>query len=241
MTFLKAILGLGLLLSGCSKKPAALVAPPAPTPALPAPAPPAPGLAYLALGDSYTIGQSVGETERFPYLLTSRLADSGLRVGNLRYIARTGWTTDELQAAIAAGAPTGNWDLVTLLIGVNDQYRGRDTASYAPRFTQLLQTAISLAGGRPTHVFVLSIPDYSATPFVSAANKARVSRAIDDFNAVNRRITEAYGVRYTDITPESRLAAGDPGLLAADNLHYSAREHAIWAEKLLPKVTAVLR
>ncbi|RYY91316.1 MAG: SGNH/GDSL hydrolase family protein, partial [Chitinophagaceae bacterium] len=207
-----------------------MLAPPAPTPAtpvVPVP-PPAPGLNYLALGDSYTIGQSVGETERFPYLLTTRLADSGLRVGNLRYIARTGWTTDELQAAIAAEGPTGTWDVVTLLIGVNDQYRGRDTASYAPRFTQLLQTAISLAGGRPARVFVLSIPDYSATPFVAAANKARVSRAIDDFNAVNRRITEGYGVRYTDITPDSRLAAGDPGLLANDNLHYSAREHAIW-------------
>ncbi|RYY58879.1 MAG: SGNH/GDSL hydrolase family protein [Chitinophagaceae bacterium] len=218
-----------------------MLAPPAPaTPVVPVP-PPAPGLAYLALGDSYTIGQSVGETERFPYLLTTRLADSGLRVGNLRYIARTGWTTDELQAAIAAEGAAGTWDVVTLLIGVNDQYRGRDTASYAPRFTQLLQTAITLAGGRPARVFVLSIPDYSATPFVAAADKARVSRAIDDFNAVNRRITEAYGVRYTDITPDSRLAAADPGLLASDNLHYSAREHAIWAEKLLPKVAAALR
>ncbi|GAB4092188.1 SGNH/GDSL hydrolase family protein [Flaviaesturariibacter terrae] len=242
MTLVNMILAAGLLLAGCSKKPAAIASSPAPAPApvLPAP-PPAPQRSYLALGDSYTIGQSVGETERFPYLLAARLADSNLHVATLRYIARTGWTTDELQAAIAAEGALGTYDVVTLLIGVNDQYRGRDTASYAARFTQLLETAIALAGGRNGHVFVLSIPDYSATPFVAAADKPRVRRGIDDFNAVNRRITEAYSVSYTDITPDTRLVASDPGLLASDNLHYSAREHAVWAGRLLPKVAASLR
>lgn len=124
---------------------------------------------------------------------------------------------------------------------MNDQYRGRDTASYAPRFTQLREKAIALAGGRRSRVFVLSIPDYSATPFVAAPDKPAISRAIDDFNRVNRRITELYGVSYTDITPDTRLAASDATLLASDGLHYSAREHAIWAEKLISKVATARR
>ncbi|RYY40409.1 MAG: SGNH/GDSL hydrolase family protein [Chitinophagaceae bacterium] len=243
MSFLKLLLGIGIVLAGCSKSPEVAGVPesvPGPDPALPQP-PPSAGPRYIALGDSYTIGQSVGETERFPYLLAARLHDSGYHVGTLRYIARTGWTTDELQAAIYNENPQGPYEIVTLLIGVNDQYRGRDTASYAPRFTQLLEKAISLAGGRRSQVFVLSIPDYSATPYVAPADKAAVSRAIDDFNRVNRRITEGYGVSYTDITPHTRLAATDASLLANDGLHYSAREHAVWADRLLPKVAAALR
>lgn len=230
-----------LIASSCSRKSTELPRPAAPV------VPPAVATdtlkqrSYLALGDSYTIGQGVGEIERFPYLLAAGLRDSGYRVAPLQYIARTGWTTDELQGAITATTGLGTFDLVTLLVGVNDQYRGRDTASYAPRFTQLLQTAIGLAGGRKERVFVLSIPDYSATPYVPAADKARVRAEIDLFNSVNRNITLAFGVSYTDITPGTRLAAGNGALLAPDGLHYSAIEHARWAGLLLPKTAPALR
>jgi lysophospholipase L1-like esterase len=196
---------------------------------------------YLALGDSYTIGQGVAASERFPYFLAEALRDSGFRVAAPYYIARTGWTTEDLEAAIAAEPSLGSFDLVTLLIGVNDQYRGRDTGSYAPRFTQLLQKAIALAGGRRDHVFVLSIPDYSATPFVPAPDKVRIRAAIDLYNSVNRRITLAYGISYSDITPPTRQAASDPSLLAPDGLHYSGTEHRQWVGLLAPEAAPVLR
>ncbi|GAA4332988.1 SGNH/GDSL hydrolase family protein [Flaviaesturariibacter amylovorans] len=199
-------------------------------------------VSYLALGDSYTIGQGVGADERFPLLLARGLRDSSLRVGEPRYVARTGWTTNDLMTAINAETDLArSYGVVTLLVGVNDQYQGRDTASYRTGFTALLERAIALAGDRRNRVFVLSIPDYSATPFVAPADKDRVRRAIDQFNAINRRITADYGVSYTDITPLSRNAATDPGLLASDGLHYSARAHAQWAALLAPKIAAALR
>ncbi|RYY97229.1 MAG: SGNH/GDSL hydrolase family protein [Chitinophagaceae bacterium] len=202
----------------------------------------APSTTYLALGDSYTIGQGLPAEGRFPYLLAQALLDSSVRTGEPRYIARTGWTTDELLSAINAEANLSHsFGLVTLLIGVNDQYRHRDTGSYRAGFTALLDRAITLAGGRRNRVFVLSIPDYSATPFVAPADKDRVRLEIDGFNAINRRITEAYGVSYTDITPLSRNAAGDASLLAPDGLHYSAKAHGQWAALLAPKVAAVLK
>jgi lysophospholipase L1-like esterase len=197
-------------------------------------------LTYLALGDSYTIGQNVRNEERFPYLLAQQLRDSGFHLSEPRYIARTGWTTDELQAAIVSENPPANFDFVTLLIGVNDQYRGRDTNSYRVRFTALLQTSIQLAGGRAARVFVVSIPDYSATPYVAAADKARVRMEIDQFNAINRRITEAAGISYTYITDLTRAVSTQPLLLASDNLHYSAFEHLLWAKELAPKLVPVL-
>jgi lysophospholipase L1-like esterase len=207
-----------------------------------APAPPAPasGYTYLALGDSYTIGQSVGAAERFPYLTVVNLRSLGLAIQDPKYIAVTGWTTTNLQAAIAAQEPLGTYDMVTLLIGVNDQYQHQDTAGYRIRFTQLLQRSVSLAGGRKTHVFVLSIPDYSATPFVSSGYKMEVSKEIDAFNAINKKITAAAGIQYINITLLTREAANDPSLLASDGLHYSAKEHQQWADLLTPLVKAAL-
>jgi lysophospholipase L1-like esterase len=152
----------------------------------------------------------------------------------------TGWTTLNLQNAINQ-TTLGTYDVVSLLIGVNDQYQGLDTAGYRLRFTQLINKAVSLAGNNAKKVFVLSIPDYSVTPFVSAASKSRISREIDEFNAINKQIALGYNIAYIDITPLTREVANDPSLLANDGLHYSGKEHQKWAELLAPLVKAVLQ
>lgn len=196
---------------------------------------------YLALGDSYTIGQSVQTAERFPHITASILRSNGIAINEPKYVAVTGWTTAELQRGIANEKLAKQYDVVSLLIGVNDQYRGLDTAGYRERFTQLLEQAISFAGNKKTNVFVLSIPDYSATPFVHAQQKARVSKEIDEFNAINKDVTMKYKVSYVDITPATREAANDESLLASDHLHYSAKEHRVWAEMLAPLMQSVLK
>lgn len=195
---------------------------------------------YLALGDSYTIGQSVSEQERFPAQTLTLLKQQGFKMADPVYIATTGWTTEDLQSAIAERNPSAA-DVVTLLIGVNDQYRGMDTSGYAVRFLQLLNKAILLAKGKKSNVFVLSIPDYSVTPFVSADQKQRVSMQIDWFNDINKRITQANGISYTDITPSTREAATNPALIASDNLHPSGLEYRKWAEMLASKIKVVLQ
>lgn len=195
---------------------------------------------YLALGDSYTIGQSVTENARFPAQTVSILRQYGIKINDPVYIAQTGWTTVALQQTIAAQNPSPNFDVVSLLIGVNDQYQRLDTGGYAARFAQLLDKSIQLAKGKKSNVFVLSIPDYSATPFVSNSDKARVSMEIDWFNTINKRITQAEGVSYTDITPSTRQAATNPSLIASDNLHPSGTEYRKWADSLAPKMKAVL-
>ncbi|MGZ8536715.1 MAG: SGNH/GDSL hydrolase family protein [Flavisolibacter sp.] len=195
---------------------------------------------YLALGDSYTIGQSVSPSERFPMQTVSILKQQGIVLADPFYIAQTGWTTANLQNAIASQNPSPTYDIVSLLIGVNDQYQGLDTTAYAIRFTHLLEKSIQLAKGMKSNVFVLSIPDYSVTPFVSSGNKSRVRMEIDWFNTINKRITLAYGVSYTGITPSTREAETNPALLASDNLHPSGLEYKKWAEMLAPKIKAVL-
>ncbi|HVG42607.1 MAG TPA: SGNH/GDSL hydrolase family protein [Chitinophagaceae bacterium] len=199
------------------------------------------GLSYLALGDSYTIGQSVNSNERFPYYITSSLRQLGLKITDPDYIATTGWTTQNLLDAIRARGTFGPFDIVTLLIGVNDQYQHLDTAGYRIRFTQLLNRAIELTGNRKDRAFILSIPDYSATPFVPAPNKQKVSEEIDQFNKINKEITIERGVAYIDITPLTKAAANDPSLLANDGLHYSGKEHQLWAEKATPVIYKVLQ
>ena len=199
------------------------------------------GFSFLALGDSYTIGQSVAENERFPYLTRQLLDQQGISVKLPRYIAQTGWSTVALQDAIKNSEPLGAYDFVTLLIGVNDQYQHLDTNGYRVRFTQLLEKAISLAGNRVGRVFVLSIPDYSATPYVSPSQKMQVSKEIDAFNFINREITLQHSITYVDITSLTREAVNDEALVASDGLHYSAKEHMLWAEKLAPLIATALR
>lgn len=199
------------------------------------------GLNYLALGDSYTIGESVGENERFPYYLAALLGSVGMPVKTPRYIARTGWSTIALQNAIESNEPLGTYDFVTLLIGVNDQYQRLDTAGYRIRFQQLLNKAVQLANNKPSRVFVLSIPDYSATPFVGTTDKDRVRKEVDAFNNINKQITLQQNIAYIDITPESRRVAVDPTLLANDGLHYSGKEHMIWAELAVAEIRKALK
>lgn len=198
----------------------------------------------LALGDSYTIGQSVTETDRFPNQ-TIRLLQAG-GINSMQYpaeiIAQTGWTTQNLLNGITAASPqpVGPYDIVTLLIGVNNQYQRRDTGEYRIQFTQCLSKAIFFSGNRRDRVFVLSIPDYGATPFGSS-NAAQIALEIDRFNAINKDVCLQLGISYTDITPSTRQAATDPTLVAADGLHPSGKEYAKWAAMLAPKMLPLLR
>ncbi len=196
---------------------------------------------YLALGDSYTIGESVMESERFPSQTVALLKNDGIEIHAPEYIAKTGWTTNDLSNAIASQNPKGPYNVVSLLIGVNDQYQGMDTAGYRIRFTSLLEKAISLAGNDTAHVFILSIPDYSVTPFAANRDTQYIRKQIDEFNTINKEITLAYNVSYTDITPSTREAKTDASLLANDGLHPSGKEYAKWAHMLAPKMKMVLK
>ncbi len=187
---------------------------------------------YLALGDSYTIGEGVPVYDNFPYQTVQLLRKAGFAFYAPEIVAKTGWTTDELQLAIAGNRFLPGYDIVSLLIGVNNQYRGRSIQEYTQQFEALLQQAIGFAGKKKEYVFVLSIPDWGVTPFAKDRNSAAIAHEIDSFNAVNKLFAEKYGVHYIDITPGTRLAATDLSLLAADQLHYSGKEHRRWAEKL---------
>ena len=180
---------------------------------------------YLALGDSYTIGESVPATDRFPVQLARELGS-----GEPQIIAKTGWTTDELDAAIDAADPKGPFDLVTLLIGVNNQYRGRPADEYRSQFVALLQRAIGFAGGDAGRVIVVSIPDWGVTPFAEGRDRAKIAREIDQFNAINREEALRAGAKYVDITPISRR--DDPSLVAGDGLHPSGKQYGEWAKAI---------
>lgn len=188
----------------------------------------------LALGDSYTIGEMVPDIMNFPNQLQRILNERGFAFAAPRIIAKTGWTTGELQDAIAKENITNHYDFVTLLIGVNNQYRGQDTAAYATGFESLLRQAIGFAGRQAAHVIVLSIPDWGVTPFAAGSGRdtRQISREIDAYNDINKRITSAYQVNYIDITPDTRLAADDPSLLATDGLHPSGKAYGRWAAEV---------
>lgn len=192
-------------------------------------------LYYLALGDSYTIGESVDPEQRFPVIYADRRSNADTAVVTT-IIARTGWTTDELSAGIDAREDElrDTYDLVSLLIGVNNQFRGRSLPNYREEFERLLQRAITFADGNPARVFVVSIPDYGVTPFGQASgDPARIAEELDAFNAAARSITEDYDVRFLDITPISREAADDPSLIANDNLHPSGEQYRRWVDEVL--------
>ena len=188
---------------------------------------------YLALGDSYTIGQSVEVAERWPEQLVDQLHAQRVWIARPRIIARTGWTVAELDRAIDLAAPEGPYGLVTLLIGVNDQFRGGSAEDYRPAFRAMLQRAITLAGD-PCRVVVLSIPDYGATPFGARDDPQRIGAELDAFNATNRAETEAAGAHYVDVTDISRRAPDEPDLVAGDGLHPSGRMYGEWARRALP-------
>lgn len=200
-------------------------------------------LTYLALGDSYTIGEAVEQELSFPYQLVSELKAQNIRLANPKIIAKTAWTTNELQAAIEAENLIQKFDVVTLLIGVNDQYRGNSPIIYRKEFKALLQAAIDYANGIKKHVFVVSIPDWGVTPFGKESGKdiQTIALDIDAFNAINKEETLALGISYTDITPASRNAATNLSLVATDGLHPSGEMYAEWALKVAQAVKLVVK
>lgn len=187
---------------------------------------------YLALGDSYTIGEGVPVAENFPYQTIQLLRRSGHDFHAAEIVAKTGWTTDELQKGIDSTLLRKRYDMVSLLIGVNNQYRGRSVNQYGEEFESLLKQAIIFAGNQPEHVFVLSIPDWGVTPFAEGRDREQIAREIDDYNHTNKALAGKYQVHYFDITPGTRMAATDRTLVAADNLHPSGKEYEIWARQL---------
>ena len=193
------------------------------------------GLRYLALGDSYTIGQSVPAADRW----SEQLAQLAPNLQSPRIIAQTGWTTTNLQQAIRQANLPPSYDLVTLLIGVNNQYQGRSLSQYQTEFRDLLGTSIRLAGNRPGRVLVLSIPDWGQSPYAQGLDRARIGLEIDQFNAAARQESEQAGVTFLDITDLTRAAAPDPTQFAPDGLHYSGRQMRQWAERALPFVQAL--
>src|SRR5439155_10219216 len=172
-------------------------------------------LRWLALGDSYTIGEGVEPEDGWPVRLAALLRLEGFEIADPEILARTGWTTDDLGAGMDRAALRGTYDLVSLLVGVNDQYRGGEAEEYRPRFRAVLRRAVSLSGGGAGRVLVLAIPDWGATPFAEGRDRARIAAGIDRFNEVNRAETDSAGARYVDVTRASRHAGsyGSPALV----------------------------
>ncbi len=195
---------------------------------------------FLALGDSYTIGESVGEADRWPVQLAGLLRKDGLDVADPDVIARTGWTTAELQDAIKAINNPKTYNLVSLLIGVNNQYRNQSQDRYRLEFRALLQTAIGFAKGKANRVFVLSIPDWGRSPYAAGRDQKQISLDIDAFNAIAQDECQKAGVAFTDITGLTRQAAGDDSQFTGDGLHYSGKQMQQWATTALPVAKSLL-
>ncbi|HRH61001.1 MAG TPA: SGNH/GDSL hydrolase family protein [Chitinophagaceae bacterium] len=185
---------------------------------------------YLALGDSYTIGEGVPLHESFPYQTVQLLRKKKLHFHAPEIVAKTGWTTSELAEHILHTKLNEHYDFVTLLIGVNNQYRGLAVDDYKNDFEFLLRKAIHFADEKKNHVIVLSVPDWGVTPFAKGRNAATIAGEINNYNEVNNEIASKYKVHYINITPETRKAKDDASLLTADKLHYSGKEHAVWAK-----------
>ncbi len=196
---------------------------------------------YLALGDSYTIGQSVTPEDSYPFQLTAQLRANKLKAGSPQIVARTGWTTTDLITALSTANLNPKYSLVTLLIGVNNQYQNFDPEAYRRDFDQLVTTAIQFAKGGVKHVYVLSIPDYSVTPFAKDSNTDLIAQQLQQYNAINEGESARLRVNYVNITPISLQAKTDLSLLANDGLHPSGKQYALWVQQLLPKVLGALK
>lgn len=197
---------------------------------------------YLALGDSYTIGEGVQPHERWPAQLVRWLRGEELQIGDPHYIAKTGWTCEELMAGIHAEQPLGHWDFVTLCIGVNDQYRGHSLADFREQYTRLLDMALVLTGRRNDRIVVLSIPDWGVTRFATREGRDRheVREQVDRFNEAARLLCESRRIAFVDITPTSRAGGDDDDMLAEDGLHPSGAMYARWVEHVLPVAHSLL-
>jgi len=193
---------------------------------------------YLALGDSYTIGQNVCDTCRFPYQLKEGLENDLNADIELRIIAQTGWTTTNLKNAISTQNPSSDYDLVTLLIGVNNQYQSKPFSLYEQEFPELLTTAIALAKGEKNNVIVVSIPDYAFTPYGNGS--AAISTQIDAYNAFAENYATQNGVVFVNITDITRQGLVNPALVASDGLHPSQLAYSKFVERILPKAILAL-
>lgn len=202
-------------------------------------------ISYLALGDSYTIGEAVEEDETWSSVLSKNLTEKGIEIQLDKIVAKTGWTTDELIDAVERDKvlDTSQFDLVSLLIGVNNQYRGYGIKQYEDEFEILLKKAIDLAGKKVGNVFVLSIPDYGVTPFAKENNKNAdlIDKELFEYNRIAKNITERYGVKFFDITPISLKAMWDKKYVAEDKLHPSALMYDEWASYILPGIYQIVK
>ncbi len=190
-------------------------------------------ITFLALGDSYTIGESVDENERWPILLAKKIEEEVGILVEVTIIAKTGWTTDELMDAIAAADLANEYDMVSLLVGVNNQYRGYEVRQYKKEFEQLLKQSIHFANNKKERVFVLSIPDYGVTPFAKDRNPEKIASDIDQYNIISQKICEKHEVVYLDITEISRKASSDQSLIADDGLHPSGKMYKMWSKEAI--------
>lgn len=196
---------------------------------------------YLALGDSYTIGEALPLYESFPYQVVQLLRNRGFHFHAPEIIAKTGWTTFELAEHLLHAKLNEHYDFVTLLIGVNNQYRGLSLDDYKSDFEFLLKKAIHFAANKTERVVVISIPDWGTTPFAEDRDRNKIASEIDLFNGAKKKLTEQYGVEYIDITTSQRLDGNDAEFIAADKLHPSVKEYAKWAHKVAEKFESVLR
>lgn len=191
---------------------------------------------FLALGDSYTIGEAVNPQERWPLQLVQGLRHRGMAIADPQFLATTGWTTADLRQALATAELAPPYDLVSLQIGVNNQYHGLEHSMYAQDFELLLRQAIELANMRKYRVFVLSIPDWSVTPFAEGRDRTHIAKEIDTYNRINAKLSYTYGVQYLNITPISRQAAKYPQLLTTDGLHPSGEMYRRWVDHFIDRV-----
>ena len=231
-----AIIG-AFLLTGCSGEPPRTIAG---GEDLTPDTPPPDSISIISLGDSYTIGEAVRPELAFPNQLTDSLTTYGVVVTEVMIVAQTGWTTTELKSAIGNQDQRLKFGLVTLLIGVNNQFGGLDLSFYETEFAELVDKAVSFASGDARRVIVISIPDYGVTPFGQSLDPARIREEIDAYNAKNRDIAESKGTRYINITPISRRALDDPSLVARDGLHPSWKMYAEWVKLLIADALAIV-
>jgi lysophospholipase L1-like esterase len=188
---------------------------------------------YLALGDSYTIGESVLEKDRFPVILAAKLNEKNYNFAIPKIIAKTGWTTDELKSAILKENISEKFDLVTLLIGVNNQYRGKSAEEFRGEFAELLQIAVNFSGGNSKNVIVVSIPDWAVSPFAENRDRAKISAEIDAFNTIKKEETLKQNITFVNITEISRMGLNKPAYFADDGLHFSGLMHRLWVDEII--------